>query len=376
MEFLEQFPYVIKYKKDNTNIVVDALSRRHVLFSKLGAQILGFDNIRELYKEDQDFASLSAKCEHGAQEGFYVSEGYLFKEGKLFIPQGTYRKLLVKESHEGGLMGHFGVDKTLDLLKGKFFWPHMRRDVQRHYIICISCLKVKSKTMPRRLYTPLPIASAPWEDISMDFILGLPRTARGFDSIFVVMDRFSKMAHFIPCHKVDDAQNVSKLFFREVVRLHGLLRSIVSDRNLKFISHFWKTFWEKLDTKLQFSTSCHPQTDGQTEVVNRSLSTMLRAVMRGSHKFWDEYLPHIEFAYNRVVHKTTNISPFEVVYGFNPLTPSDLLPLPNPQTFVHKEGAIKAEFVKKMHEKVKEQIQQQTEKYVKYNNKGKREIIF
>jgi len=149
-----------------------------------------------------------------------MSRGYLFKEGKLYIPQGTHRKLLVKESHEEYLMGHFGVDKPLELLKGKFFWPHMRIDVQRHCFRCTSCLKAKSKTMSHGLYTLLPFASAPWEDISMDFILGLP--TRGFNSIFVVVDRFSKMAHFIPCHKVDDANNISKLFFREVVRLHGL----------------------------------------------------------------------------------------------------------------------------------------------------------
>ena len=245
---------------------------------------------------DSKSCVLLAKCERRAQEGYYVSEGYLFKESKLCIPQGTHRKLLVKESHEGGLMGHFGVDKTLDLLKGKLFWPHMRRDIQRHCFRCISCLKAKAKTMLHGLYTPLPIANAPWEDISMDFILGLPRTARGYDSISVVVDRFSKMAHFIPCHKVNDAQNISNLFFREVVRLHGLPRSIVSDRDPKFISHFWKTLWEKLGTGLQFSTSCHPQTDGQIEVVNRSLGTMLRAIMKGSHKSWDEYLPHIEFA--------------------------------------------------------------------------------
>ena len=184
------------------------------------------------------------------------------------------------------------------------------------------------------------------------------------------------MSHFIPCHKVDDAQNISRLFFREVERLHGLLRSIVSDRDPKFISHFWKTLWGKHGTRLQFSTSCHPQMDGQIKVVNRSLGTMLRAIMKGNHKSWDEYLPHIEFAYNRVVHKTTNASPFEVVYGFNSLTAMDLLPLPNPQDFVHKEGVIKANFVKKMHEKMKIQIQQQNEKYTKYNNKGKKEIIF
>ena len=107
MEFLEQFPYVIKYKKGSTNIVADALSRRHVLFSKHGAQILGFDNIKELYQEDQEFASIYAKCAHRAQEGYYVTEGYLFKEGKLCILQGTHRKLLVKESHEGGSHGPF-----------------------------------------------------------------------------------------------------------------------------------------------------------------------------------------------------------------------------------------------------------------------------
>jgi len=98
---------------------------------------------------------------------------------------------------------------------------------------------------------------------------------------------------------------------------------------------------------------------------------MLRAIMKDNHKSWDEYLPHIEFVYNRVVHKTTNASPFEVVYGFNPLTPLDLLPLPNPQVFVHKEGAIKAKFVKKLHEKVKIQIQQQNEKYAKSTIRGR-----
>lgn len=116
VEYLEQFPYVIKCKKGKTNVVADALSRRHTLFCSLGAQILGFDNIRDLYALDEHFSPIYESCGKKAQDGFYLVEGYLFKEGKLCILQGSIRKLLVKESHEGGLMGHFGIDKTLGKL--------------------------------------------------------------------------------------------------------------------------------------------------------------------------------------------------------------------------------------------------------------------
>ena len=174
------------------------------------------------------------------------------------------------------------------------------------------------------------------EDISIDFILELPRTTKGFDSIFMVMDR---------------------LFFREVVRLPGLSPTIVLERDPKFENHFLRVLLEKLGTKLNSSNSYHPQTNGQNEVENITLSTMPRVIMRDNHNSRDDY------ANNKVVHKTTNISSFEVVYGFDPLTPLDLLPLPNPHTFVHKEGSTKAEFVKKMHERIQEQIQQRIEKY-------------
>jgi len=138
-------------------------------------------------------------------------------------------------------MGHFGVQKTLDTLKEHFYWPNMKKDVQKFCECCIVCKKAKSTVMPHSLYTSLLIPDSSWIDLSMDFVLGLPRTINGKDLIFVVDDRFSKMTHFIPCRKFDDANHVADLFFKEVVKLHGLPRSIISDRDSKFQSHFWRT---------------------------------------------------------------------------------------------------------------------------------------
>ena len=228
--------------------------------------------------------------------------------------------------------------KTLEVLKEHFYWPQMRKHVDRYCKSCITCMKSKSRVQPHGLYTPLPIPSKPWVDISMDFVLGLLRTKKGRDSIFVVVDRFSKMAHFIPCHKIDDATYIANLFFK-VVRLHGLPRSIVSDRDSKFLSHFLRTLWGKL------GTTCHPQSDSQTEVVNRILGQMLRCMIVQNIREWDELLAHIEFAYNRVVHSTTSHSPFEVVYGFNPLTPLDLLPLPTCEVWTCQDGEAKAKYI-------------------------------
>ena len=132
----------------------------------------------------------------------------------------------------------------------------------------------------------------------MDFILGLLRTQRGFDSIFVVVDRFSKMAHFIPCQKTSDTTHIVNMFFKEVIRLHSLPRSIVSDRDTKFVGHFWRTLWKNMGTNLSFNSSYHPQTDGQTEAVNRSLGDLLRSLVTEHHSQWDNILPYLEFAYN------------------------------------------------------------------------------
>ncbi|KAK1574277.1 hypothetical protein QYE76_018475 [Lolium multiflorum] len=152
-------------------------------------------------------------------------------------------------------------------------------------------------------------------------------------------------------------------------------KTIVSDRDVKFMSYFWKTLWRKLGTKLLFSTTCHPQTDGQTEVVNRTLSQLLRSMIKKNLKEWEECLPHVEFAYNRAVHSTTELCPFEVVYGFKPITPLDLLPLPIHER-VNMEASKRADFVKKIHVKTKELIEKKGKSNAARKNKKRKEMLF
>jgi hypothetical protein len=222
-EFIESFSYIVKYKKGKDNVVADALSRRHVLLSQLDAKILELESIKDLYAIDSYFAEPFLKCGDGkGWKKFHEHDGFLFRANKLCIPDCSVRLLLLQEAHADGLMGHFGAKKTEQVLADHFFWPKMRRDVEKYVLRCVTCHKAKSHLNPHDLYTPLPIPKVPWEDISMDFVFSLPQTKRGRDSIFVVVGRFSKMAHFIPYHKNDDASHIAELFFRKIVCLHGV----------------------------------------------------------------------------------------------------------------------------------------------------------
>jgi hypothetical protein len=174
------------------------------------------------------------------------------------------RENLLKEKHSGGLVGHFSHDKTFSKLNGSYFFPGMRTNVKKFVDRCRICQHTKGKRKNTGLYQPLPIPERLWDAVSMDFILGLPRTQRGCYSIFVVVDKFLKMAHLIPCQKPNDANHIVNLFFKEVVRLHGLPRSIIYDWDTKFIGYFWITFWKNLGKILSFRSAYHPQTDGQT----------------------------------------------------------------------------------------------------------------
>ena len=152
---------------------------------------------------------------------------------------------------------------------------------------CRTCHIAKTHGQNIGLYTPLPVPMAPWEDVSIDFVVGLPRTQRHKVFVMVVVDRFSKMAHFVPYEKTLNASRVSKLYFKEIVKFHGIPKTVTLDRDLKFVGHFWRTLWRKLGTKLQFSSSHHSQTDGQTEAVNRSLGNLLRSLVGKNIRQWD-----------------------------------------------------------------------------------------
>jgi hypothetical protein len=183
------------------------------------------------------------------------------------------------------------------------------------------------------------------------------------------------MAHFLPCAKTFNASRVAALFFAKIVHLHGLLTSIVSDRDVRFVSYFWKTLWAKMGTQLKFSSVFHPQTDGQTEVVNRSLGNLLRCLITNHHTTWDLLLPHAEFAYNSSVNRSTGLSPFEIVLGRRPQVPLDVTPLPlhSPSS----QGANEfAQHVQGIHAEVHRRLIVSAEKYKHHANPHQHVVSF
>ena len=268
MECLQNFTFIIKHTSGKSNKVVDALSMISLVMQEVKISTLGFENLIAMYKEDVDFMDIYVSCEnpftHNRSQwlDYMLQEGLLFKDNKLCIPICSMRENLIQEKHSGGLTGHFGQDKTFSLVSNFYFWPKMQHDVKKFVEGCRVCKHAKGRIHNIGLYQPLPIPARPWDSVSMDFVLGLPRTQRGHDSIYVVVDRFFETTHFIACKKNNDATNISNLFFSEIVKLHGFPLSIVSDRDTKFVGHFWRTLWKKLGTNLSFSSAYHPQTDG------------------------------------------------------------------------------------------------------------------
>lgn len=194
----------------------------------------------------------------------------------------------------------------------------MQRSVRDYVRSCDVCQRQKySATTPGGLLQPLPIPNGVWEDLSLDFITGLPKS-KGSAAVLVVVDRLSKYSHFVLLKHPYTAKSIAELFVKEVVRLHGIPSSIISDRDPLFVSHFWMELFKLQGTKLKMSSAYHLETDGQTEVVNRCLESYLRCFASDHPKTWSLWVPWAEFWYNTTFHVSIGKTPFEVVYGRQP----------------------------------------------------------
>ncbi|WVZ59022.1 hypothetical protein U9M48_009232 [Paspalum notatum var. saurae] len=236
---------------------------------------------------------------------------------RLYVPKkGKKKETIMGEAHDSTYSIHPGANKMYHELSQSFWWKGMKADVANHVAQCDVCQRVKADHQkPAGLLQPLPIPTWKWDEVGMDFVTGLPKTKKGNDAIWVIVDRLTKTAHFIPVKTTYGGAKLAQLYIENVVRLHGVPSRIVSDRGTQFISKFWKSLHEALGTNLDFSSVYHPQTDGQTERVNQVMEDMLRACVLTYCKDWESSLPYAEFSYNNGYQASLGMAPFEALYG-------------------------------------------------------------
>ncbi|KAL0556992.1 hypothetical protein IC582_005510 [Cucumis melo] len=245
------------------------------------------------------------------------SDGGLLFQRRLCVPSDSAVKTeLLSEAHSSPFSMHPGSTKMYQDLKRVYWWRNMKREVAEFVSKCLVCQQVKApRQKPAGLLQPLSVLEWKWENVSMDIITGLPRNLRGFTVIWVVVDRLTKSAHFVPGKSTYTASKWAQLYMSEIVRLHGVPLSIFSDRDARFTSKFWKGLQTALGTRLDFNIAFHPQTEGQTERLNQVLEDMLRACALEFPGSSDSHLHLMEFAYNNSFQATIGMAPFEALYG-------------------------------------------------------------
>ncbi|WVZ75482.1 LOW QUALITY PROTEIN: hypothetical protein U9M48_023528 [Paspalum notatum var. saurae] len=343
LELIKDYDLEIHYHPGKANVVADALSRRahcNVIEARPTARVICWEmdkiempteQLVELYsliieptikdlviaaqKQDPGMAHIREGIDEEKKACFTLDDqGVLWFKSRLVVPKDMeLRKKILDEAHTSVLTMHPG---DVPRPETKFWWTRMKREIAKYVSECDVCKRVKADHLkPGGMLQPLNIPAWKWEDIHMDFVVGLPRTQKGYDSIWVIIDRFTKSAHFLPVKTVYRANTYAKLYIAKIVSLHGVPRTITSDRGSVFVSHFWEQLQKSLGTKLIHGSPYHPRTSGQVERVNQILEDMLRACVLTYSTKWDECLPLAEFAYNNGYQKSLEMAPFEARMG-------------------------------------------------------------
>ena len=353
LDYLSQYDFSIEYIQGRKNSVADALSRypykvsaNNLFITQVESVVAPNEELKEEiikgYSKDEELSEIYDVLQNNLPVpktiNNYIKHYRLHDKllyfttvpgdisNRIAIPNNSelIRKL-IKNAHDLPSAGHFGFYKTYERLHGMFYWPHMLKSVKNFCQRCLLCQQSKAETHGKKgLFSPLPIPPGRWTDITLDFITGIPPSRSGYDMILVVVDRFSKMAHFIPTVKTLNGIGCARLLVDNCFKYHGIPRRMVSDKDIRFTSEFWHTVNKLFGTSVLFSTTNHPQTDGQTERTNRILNELLRNYTNNDIFEWDKWLSVAEFAYNSSHQLSIGMSPFELCYGYLPDSPSTM----------------------------------------------------
>ncbi|KAJ9546504.1 hypothetical protein OSB04_019047 [Centaurea solstitialis] len=337
IELLSDYDCEILYHPGKGNVVADALSRKGgkikpgIVDSRMGIVAYRISIVPDLKSEIKEWQEKASKEEHLKSErmvGFLDTlvtdtEGMKCFGNRIWVPKlGDLRKKILFEAHKSKYSVHPGTNKMYHGLRQCYWWPGMKKDIAHFVERCVTCLQVKIEHQrPYGKLQQLPIPEWTWEHVTMDFVTKLPRTPKGYDTIWVIVDRLSKSAHFLPMKETYSMERLARLYIADIVRLHGTPVSIVSDRDARFTSTFWQSFQREMGTRVNLSTAYHPQTDGQSERTIQTLEDMLRACVLDFGDSWEDHLPLIEFAYNNSYHSSIEAAPYEILYGRKCRTP-------------------------------------------------------
>nr|GEW59048.1 putative reverse transcriptase domain-containing protein [Tanacetum cinerariifolium] len=311
IELLSDYNCEIRYHPGKANVVADALSRKErikllrvrALVMTIGLDLSSriFDAQQEAVKteniEVEDIGGMLKKLEARADRTLCL-------DNRSWLScYGDMRPLIMHESHKSKYSIHPGSDKMYHDMKRLYWWPNMKADIATYVIKCLTCAKVKAEHQkPSGFLVQPDLPEWKWEKITMDFVKKLPRIVAGFDTIWVIVDRLTKSAHFFSMKKTDFTERPARLYLREIVSRHGVPLLIISDRDSHFTSRIWQSLQKALGTQLDLSTAYHPQTDGQSERTIQTLKDMLRACVIDFENGWDRYLPLVELSYNNSYH--------------------------------------------------------------------------